>query len=194
MAGGDIDLTLRNSDLQALTAALGASSKQYIKAADWAAKRTMNWLRVRVQKELAASLSVAQKRLKTRLSVRRVNGEPHAWKLFVGLNAMNVDTMGAFSQNKQGLKHKAGFTKAGFATDLHGKKGFIRAGRARQLGIKLPNLGSGSNHNQRLPILRIATDIEGEAMMVINQYQAMARTQFMREFESALSRITRNSL
>ncbi|MGL5589086.1 MAG: hypothetical protein ACRDDI_13615 [Aeromonas veronii] len=189
MAGSSFTVQFKQQDLQGVISSLGALPKDIEQASRSAAKRALNMTLVAIRREVAFKLNISQKALKTRLTVRGAG--PGTWILFFGVNRLPYDRTGNVDQNSYGMTHKTSDTKSGFVDNMGGstKKGWIRKGRARQLGLKLPGLAGGKPDDGRLPILRIAHDLEAVATPIFERHQKRLSTLFAARFEHELKRI-----
>ncbi|MGL4755193.1 MAG: hypothetical protein ACRCXB_22775 [Aeromonadaceae bacterium] len=196
MAGNkaQFDILFQQSDFDGLIASLQAAPADFNKASDRAASRTMQWMRARVSRELAARLGIPVAKLRTRITQKKYSTSTPYWVLFLGVNHLPIDLTGPIKQNSIGLGHRGGTVRGGFKKDVfsNGEKGWIRKKRARQLGLKLPGLkgeGSGINIDGRFPVLRISHDLEDAATPIFHKYHAQAKRQFMERFEHELAHI-----
>ncbi|MGL4355652.1 MAG: hypothetical protein ACRCTP_17605 [Aeromonas popoffii] len=194
MAGANFEILFKPEDLQAAITAVAASSSDIQKASDRAARRTMQWMRARISKDVSASLGIPAAMMRTRLTVKHFSGSRPVWILFLGVNRMPVDLTGTVAQSSTGLRHRGGTIKGGFHKDVfsHGKKGWIRKKRARELGLKMPGLegaGSGLNIDGRFPVLRISHDLNEAARGIMQRHQAQGHRQFLIRFEHELKHI-----
>lgn len=189
MAGASFSIAFRKEDLQAITDAVEASTSEYLRAADRAAKRTMIWLRQRISQEVGAALGIPQSSLRTRITMKKTEGRSPAWVLFMGVNRLPYDKTGPTSQNPYGLLHRSGAVKGGFKADVSGQKGWIRKGRAKALGLKLPGGEGVRSETANLPIIRISHDLDASATPIIERYGAQVNRLFMQRFEHELKQI-----
>lgn len=191
MAGSSFNLAVNEKALAGVIASVGASAVHINKAAEMAAKRTLSMLQTRIKREVAAALNIPQKNLNARLVIRR--GGKASWVLFFGINRMPYDKTGAVKQNTRGMTHRSGDIKSGFTDKMGGSsdKGWIRKGRAKQLGIKLPGLAGGKPDDGRLPILRISHDLDAAAQPVFARHEKAASRIFHERFEHELRRLSK---
>ena len=189
MAGSNFSISFKESDLRALVDSLGASMLEANKAAARAARRTLATVRAAIRRDVAAQLNIPQNKLTTRLIVRPLGVS--SWELFFGVNRMPYDKTSNVSQNAFGMAHRTRDIKSGFVDNMGGgtKKGWIRKGRARQLGIDLPGLGSGPAGTGRLPIIRISHDLEEVANPIFERHQKRISSLFLARFEHELKNI-----
>ncbi|MGY3887198.1 hypothetical protein [Aeromonas aquatica] len=195
MAGGNFELLFDRAALQGLIATLEATGSEVTKAANRAAERTMRSVRSGVAKEVAKAHGIPVKMLTNRITLKSYKGEDPVWILFVGINRMPVDVADPnVKQTEAGLSHKGGMVKGGFYQDVfhHGRKGWIRKKRARELGLKLPGLdgpGSGVNIDGRFPVIRISHDLATITTPIFRRYQKIATRTFEARFEHELKHI-----
>ncbi|MGL5285673.1 MAG: hypothetical protein ACRC8D_06000 [Aeromonas sp.] len=192
MAGSNFELTFDRQALQGIITALEATGPELTKAADRAAKRTLIWMRARITKGVSGALGIPAAKLRTRITIKKPGGNPPAWILFLGVNRMPVDVASTVSQTKRGLRHRGGTVQGGFYQDVfkHGRKGWIRKGRARRLGLKLPGLsGAGSFDDGRFPVLRISHDLEAAATPIVEQYRKQGEGRFLAQLEHEIKYI-----
>ena len=201
MSGSKTELLFDQATLQAFISSIQASGPEVMKAANMAAGDTMRWLRTRIAGEVSKSTGIPLAKLKTRITQKRVGGGKGRalWVLFLGVNRMPIDIADpGVSQSSTGLTHKGGTVKGGFHKDVfnHGRRGWIRKKRARELGLTLPGLEKGKNNvtfhgelKHKFPILRISHDLHAACEPIFRKYDAQGRRRFESEFNRQLLRI-----
>lgn len=199
MAGAKVRITagfslsVKQDELARVLAQVTAEAKHLPKAADRAARRVFEWLRNQVARELGRQLGIPQAALKTRLTVRRYEGNPPAWVLFLGSEPMPVDKMGKVSQNRVGVAARGGTTKGGFISNVYadGRKAWIRKRRARALGLDLYGIDKGETFNNgRFPVMRISRDIHKAAAPIFKQYSQQAERRFYERLGHELAQLS----
>lgn len=191
------ELLFDQATLKDFIDSIQATGPEVMRAADMAARDAMRWMQSRISREVSVSLGIPLPQLKTRITQKRVGGGNGRalWVLFLGVNQMPIDIADpGVSQTPAGLKHKGGMVQGGFHKDVfhHGRRGWIRKKRARDLGLKLPGLkgsGSGVNIDGRFPVLRISHDLHAACAPIFKKYEIQGRRMFETEFNRQLLRI-----
>lgn len=185
------DVKFNQADFLGLVTALESSAQDVNLAANRAARRTMAWMRVNVAKDCATLLGIPASRLKTRIRQRKLGN--NQWSLFVGTNPLPYDRTGKVGQSTMGMTHPTTTVRAGWVNKMGGStdKGFIRKGRAKKLGLKLPGLKGNFKEGANLPILRISHDLHEITTPIFDKYAAQGSRYFRQRFEHELRNIKR---
>ncbi|KEQ11287.1 hypothetical protein GZ77_26095 [Endozoicomonas montiporae] len=207
-------------DIRDITARIQATPKQIGTAAERASKETLNWLRVRISRDLAGELGVVQKALKSRMSVKTVGeGSDRAIILWLGTASIPLEKVGTVRQTKKGVKAgklplvQGAFYKAVYDSE---KKVWIRAHRHRNWlgGNNLPDgigrlsskqyksykyhpayqaAGVGGNYdNSRFPVMRLGLSIEDRAHEILKRWSRQVESRFRTVFERNLNHVVNN--
>lgn len=197
-SGVDIKINFAR-ELQQASAVIQATPKQLQLAGGRAIKKTMRWLKTRIARELAASIGVSQKVLKSRIWLSHAGSGYDAVTIFgFGTAPMAVDRMGNARQTKAGVSLRDKRYKGAFYRNVYGDgdKVWIRKSRANALGMNLPKLDSyntarggdfhfldsgGANDSSqrgRFPIVRIGVDIADVSAEVFKRFQARIPEEF----------------
>lgn len=201
MSGSKTELLFDKATLQSFVDSINATGPEVMKAANLAASSTMRWLRSRIAGEVSASLGIPLAKLNTRITQKRVGGgkDRALWVLFLGVNRMPIDIADpGVSQNQTGLTHKGGTVKGAFYKDVfkHGRRGWIRKKRGRELGLDLPGLEKGRDNvtlkgglSNKFPILRVSHNLHAAAAPIFKKYEPQGQRRFESEFNRQLLRI-----
>jgi hypothetical protein len=149
---------------------IDVTPQQIKQAYNRAVARTIDFISVRLAKELSLALDVPQRVLKVRMMKRTANGFGYLW---IGLNPVNAEYVGVARQTKMGIsvrKHK--FDDAFIGRMSNGKIGVFRR-----------------KTEKPLPLENVKVDLFKEAGIeeLFTRYQRQAESYFEKQFAHELT-------
>jgi hypothetical protein len=183
-----------------------ATPAQLQKAAVRAQRKTLQWVRTRIAREMAQALGVSQKAFKHRLSISTLGkGSEQVHILWFGSLPLSADALARPRQTRKGVTVGRRSWKGAFYRSVYNPEPnvWIRASRAADLGLDLPTWGGSgrpgdgkfldhggpndSSQRGRFPLRRVGVAVEQQAAEIFRRFERRGQDRFESVLEQELN-------
>ncbi|EJG1615098.1 hypothetical protein CFE14_RS15805 [Vibrio parahaemolyticus] len=195
-SGVSVELNFAQA-IRTATAIIEATPKQLQKATDRAIKKTMRWAGRIVARELGQTLGVAQKALKSRVSVSTVGkGADQVHILWLGVAALAADKAGKARQTKRGVTVRGRRFDSAFVADIYNGEPnvWIRTAKNRERNHttlsrrrKAATSSPDPKLRGRFPVQRVGIEVEDPAVEIFNRLQRRVEDRFKTVLDQELN-------